>query len=164
MGSCSDAFVRCLKSVCALLMDMAVGSCFRSGADTTPGDTSVNAWWVWQELLEARLLDRFVWGISNKKIIVKNRGRTLILIFLVMFVEWRICVGNLIIIGPDNGLAPGRHKAIIWANAAILLIGPSGTTFSEIIIEILSVPFKIMRLKGSSAKWRPFCFDLKDVW
>ena len=46
------------------------------------------------------------------------------------------CVGNLTIIGSDNGLSPGRHQAIIWTNAGILLIGPLGTNFSEILIEI----------------------------
>ena len=43
-----------------------------------------------------------------------------------------ICVGNLTIIGSDNGLSPGRRQAIIWPNAGILLIGPLGTNFSEI--------------------------------
>ena len=46
------------------------------------------------------------------------------------------CVGNLTIIGSDNGLSPGRRQAIIWTNAGILLIGPLGTNFSEILIEI----------------------------
>ena len=32
-----------------------------------------------------------------------------------------ICVGNLTIIGPDNGLSPDRRQAIIWTNAGILL-------------------------------------------
>ena len=45
-----------------------------------------------------------------------------------------ICVGKLTIIGPDNGLSPGRRQAIIWTNAGILLIGPLGTNFSEMII------------------------------
>ena len=43
-----------------------------------------------------------------------------------------ICVGKLTIIGPDNGLLPGRHQAIIWTNAGILSIGPLaclGTNF-----------------------------------
>ena len=35
-----------------------------------------------------------------------------------------ICIGNLTIIGSDNGLSPGRRQAIIWTNAGILLIGP----------------------------------------
>ena len=37
-----------------------------------------------------------------------------------------ICVGNLIIIGSDNGLSPGRRQAIFRINAGILLIGPLG--------------------------------------
>ena len=71
-----------------------------------------------------------------------------------------ICVSNLTIIGPDNGLSPGRRQAIIWTNALILLIGPLGTNFSEILIEIQTFSFKKMRLKVSSAKWRPFCLGL----
>ena len=47
-----------------------------------------------------------------------------------------ICVGNLTIIGPDNGLSPGRRQAIIWTNAGILLNGPWGTKFNEILIGI----------------------------
>ena len=71
-----------------------------------------------------------------------------------------ICVGNLTIIGSDNGLSPDRHQAIIWTNAGLLLIGPLGTNFSELSIEILTLSFKKMRLKVSSAKRRPFCLGL----
>ena len=71
-----------------------------------------------------------------------------------------ICVSNLIIIGSDNGLSPGRRQAIIWTNAGIFLIGPLRTNFNEILIEILTFSFKKMRLKVSSAKWRPFCLGL----
>ena len=71
-----------------------------------------------------------------------------------------ICVGKLTIIGSDNGLSPGRRKAIIWTNAGILLIGPLGTNFSEISIKILTFSFTKMRLKVSSAKWRPFRLGL----
>ena len=71
-----------------------------------------------------------------------------------------ICVGNLTIIGSDNGLSPGRRPAVIWTNAGILLIGPLGTNFSEILIEILTFSFKKMCLKVSSAKWCPFCLSL----
>ena len=35
-----------------------------------------------------------------------------------------ICVGNIAIIGSDNGLSPGRRQAIIRTNAGMLLIGP----------------------------------------
>ena len=68
-----------------------------------------------------------------------------------------ICVRNLSIIGSDNGLSPGRHQDIIWTNAGILFIGPLGTNFNEILIEIHTVSFKKMHLKMSSGKRRPFC-------
>ena len=71
-----------------------------------------------------------------------------------------ICVGNLTIIGPDNGLPPGRRQAIIWTNAGILLIEPLRTNFSEISIEIHTFSFKEMHFKMSSGKWRPSCLGL----
>ena len=74
-----------------------------------------------------------------------------------------ICVSNLTITGPDNGLSPGRRQAVIWTNAGILLIGPLGTNFSEILIEINTFSFKKMRLKMSSAKWRPFRLGLNEL-
>ena len=71
-----------------------------------------------------------------------------------------ICVRKLTIIGSDNSLSPDRRQAIIWTNAGILLIGPLGTNFSQILIEILTFSIKKMRLKVSSAKRRPFCLGL----
>ena len=73
-----------------------------------------------------------------------------------------ICVVKLTIIGSDNGLSPGRRQAIIWTNAEILLIGPLGTNFIEILIGIKKFSFKKMHLKVSSAKWRPFCLGLNE--
>ena len=35
----------------------------------------------------------------------------------------QICVGNLIFIGSDISLSPGRRQATVWANAGMLLIG-----------------------------------------
>ena len=70
------------------------------------------------------------------------------------------CVGNLTIIGSDNGLSPGRRQAIIWTNAEISLIGLIGTDVSEILTEIYTFLFKKMHLKMSSAKWRPYCLVL----
>ena len=64
---------------------------------------------------------------------------------------------KLTIIGSDNGSLPDRRQAIIWTNVGLLLIGPLGTTFSEILIEILTFSFKKMRLKVSFAKRQPFC-------
>ena len=66
-------------------------------------------------------------------------------------------------IGSDNGLSPGRHRAIIWTNAGMLLIGPWGTNFSEILIEIQTFSFMKKRLKMSFAKSRPFCLGLNEL-
>ena len=71
-----------------------------------------------------------------------------------------ICVGNLTIIGSDNGLSPGRRQAIIYINAGILSIGPLGTNFNEISIGIQTFLFNKMHFKMSSAKRRPFCLGL----
>ena len=65
-----------------------------------------------------------------------------------------IRVSKVAIIGSDNGLSPGLHQAIIWTNDAILLIGPLGTTFSEILIGIQTFSFKKLHFKMLSAKWR----------
>ena len=65
-----------------------------------------------------------------------------------------ICVGNLTIIGSDNGLSLGRRQAIIWTIVGILLVG---TKSSEILITIHAFSITKMHLKGLSAKWRPSC-------
>ena len=81
-----------------------------------------------------------------------------------------ICVSKLTSIGSDNGLSPDRRQAIIWTSAGILLIGPLGTNFSEILIEILIFSFWKMRLKVLSAKWQLYCLNLNvlkgtvDAW
>ena len=71
-----------------------------------------------------------------------------------------MCVGNLAIIGSDNGLSPRRRQAIIWTNAGLLLIKPLGTNFNEVLIKNLTFSVMKMRLKVSYAKWRPSCLDL----
>ena len=68
--------------------------------------------------------------------------------------------GKLIIIGSDNGLSPTRPQAIIWTTAGILLIGPSGTNFSEIFIGIQTFSVKKMHLKMSYARSCSFCLGL----
>ena len=74
-----------------------------------------------------------------------------------------ICVSKLTIIGSDNGLSPDRRQAIIWTNAGILLIGPLGTNFSEILIEIQTFSLKKIRLKMSSAKCCSFRLGLNKL-
>ena len=71
-----------------------------------------------------------------------------------------ICVGKLTIIGSDNGMSPERRQAIIWTNAGILLMGPLGTNFSEILIEIRTFSLKKIRLKMSSGKCCSFRLGL----
>ena len=73
-----------------------------------------------------------------------------------------IFVGNLTIIGSDNGLSPSRRQAITLTDVGILLIGPVGINFSEIVIEIHIFSFKKIHLKMSSRKMasilsRPQC-------
>ena len=81
-----------------------------------------------------------------------------------MLTHWgrvtHMCVSKITIIGSDNGLSPGGRQAIIWTSVAILLIGPLGTNFSEILIKTYTFSFKKMHLKMSSGKWRPFCLSL----
>ena len=73
------------------------------------------------------------------------------------------CIINLTLIGSDNGLSPGWHQAVIWTNAGILLIGPLGTNFIEIIFEIQTLSFKKKYLKLSSVKYRPCCLGLNEL-
>ena len=90
--------------------------------------------------------------------------------FMDWFVKWfplthwgrvtHISTSKLAIIDSGNVLLPGQHQAIIWTNAGILFIGPLGTNFNEILVEIYIFSFKKMHLKMSSGKWRPFCRDL----
>ena len=102
----------------------------------------------------------FVWNFM-KFVPMGLIGNTSALVYLT---HWgrgtHICVVKLTIIGSDNDLSPGRRQTIIWTNARILLIGPLGTNFSEILIEIQTFSFKKMHLKMSSAKWRPFYLGL----
>ena len=56
-------------------------------------------------------------------------------------------------------MSPSRRQAIIWTNTGISSIGPLGTQFSEILIEIHTFSFTKMQLK-MSGKWRPFCLGL----
>ena len=47
-----------------------------------------------------------------------------------------ICISQLITIVSDNGLSPDRRQASIWNNDGILLFGPMGRNFSEILKDI----------------------------
>ena len=58
-----------------------------------------------------------------------------------------ICVSKLTIIGSNDGLSPGLRHAIIWTNDGISLIGPLGTIFNDILIEIHRFSFKKIHSK-----------------
>ena len=70
----------------------------------------------------------------------------------------QLCISELIIIGSDNGLVPGRHQVFIWTNDRILSIWPLGII--EILIEIHTFSFQKIHLQISSAKCRPFFLGL----
>ena len=103
------------------------------------------SWWQ-LKLLADNVLPNSSSSMQNKVVIVLTHwGRAT-----------HICVGKLTTIDSDNGLSPGRRQAIIWTIAGILLIGPLGTNFSEILMGIQTFSFKKMHLKMSPAKWRSF--------
>ena len=66
-----------------------------------------------------------------------------------------IWVSNLTIIGSENGLSPCQRQAIIWTYDGILLIGPLGTNFSEILIEIHKFSFRFHHVSNNFA-WALF--------
>ena len=71
-----------------------------------------------------------------------------------------ICVSKWTLIGSYDGLSPGQRQAIILTDAGILSIGPLGTYFGEILIEMYVFSFKKIHLKLPSGNWRPFCLGL----
>ena len=73
-----------------------------------------------------------------------------------------ICNSKVTIIGSDNGLLPAQHQATIWISGGILLIGPLGTNFSEILIEIHTFPFRKMHLKCHL--WKGDHFAPASMW
>ena len=75
-----------------------------------------------------------------------------------------VCFSKLTITNSDNSLSPRRRQAIIWTSARISLIGPLGTNFDEISIEIHTFSFKKIHMKMSPGKWWPSCLGLNVPW
>ena len=65
-----------------------------------------------------------------------------------------ICVNKPIIIDSDNGLSPGRRRAIIWTNDRILLIFTIRDKLEWTINRNSYIFLK---------KWRPFCLCLNEL-
>ena len=74
-----------------------------------------------------------------------------------------ICVSKFSILGSDNGLSPGRRQTIIWTNAGLLLIGPLGTNFNEIVIKIQENAFEMVVWK-MAAIWSIGLNVLNKIW
>ena len=101
-----------------------------------------------------------LWIVYNKGNAIPLKG----IMHVCIEVERRIYASvTKSIIGSDNGLSSGRRQAIILNNDGILLIGPLGTNFSEILIEILTTSLKKCvwkcRLRNGSHLSRPQCVD-----
>ena len=62
--------------------------------------------------------------------------------------------------GRVTHICVGKLTIIIWINVGILLMGPLGTNFSEILIEIQTFSLKKIRLKMSSVKYCSFRLGL----
>ena len=108
-----------------------------------------DCWWYWMLFLRRPFI---TW---LKRSILTHWGRVTHIYIYASF--------NMVIICSDNGLLPLWHQAIIWTNAKILIIGPLGTNFSEILIGVQTFSFKKLHLKRSSAKWRLFYLGLNEL-
>ena len=81
-----------------------------------------------------------------------------------------ICVSKLTTVGSDNGLAPGRRQAIIWADAGILSSWPLDTNFCETLTEIHTFSLIKMYLKMlcqcemAAILSRPQCVNASMDW
>ena len=78
----------------------------------------------------------------------------------VIVAKWQIYASvNWATFGSDNCLVPGRHQAIVWTNAGVLLSRPSETNFCEILIVIHISTSKKMNLILLFTKCWPFCLS-----
>ena len=53
-----------------------------------------------------------------------------------------ICISNLTIMDSNNVFSFGRRRTIVWTNAGLLVIGPLGINYSEILIKFHMFSFK----------------------
>ena len=87
----------------------------------------------------------------NKKVACFRRHFQIQILNIIVFwlkfplTQWgrvmHICVRKLTIIGSDNDLSPGWRQAIIGTGTGKLSIGPLGTNFSEILIEVYTLSY-----------------------
>ena len=95
---------------------------------------------------------------ANQILLVTNSILKKLRLIEVEWTQWsKYALVNYVTFGSDNGLSPGQRQAIIWSSVGILIIGPLGTIFSEILIGIQTFSIKKMKkmhlkLKMSSVK------------
>ena len=95
--------------------------------------------------------------LSNRLIVITDSETTQASLLTHWDQVTHICVGKQPTHGSNNGLWPGRSEAIIWTSAGILLIGPLGTNFSEMLIGIQTSSFTKMHLKIAPILSRTQC-------
>ena len=113
--------------------------------DMLPNYFWVKFWWGWLIMAwwSSQIMFCYLFGA---KPLTEPMVLHVHVIIQILLTHWgwvmHICVNKVPIIGSDNGLSPGWRKAIIWTIAVILLIGPSGTNFSKILIEMYTFSYK----------------------
>ena len=110
----------------------------------------------------------FISGVTQRRLddkkIIPNVlcDPTNIIVGSELFLITHVYVG----IGSGNGSSTVRCLAITWTNFDVLSIGPLGTKFSKIWIEMKHFSLMKRHLKMWSVKWRPFCelcYILKQI-
>ena len=71
-----------------------------------------------------------------------------------------ICVGNLITIGSDNGLSPGRCQVIIWTNTGIHIVYWTTRNTPQWNVNRNSYIYIQGNTFVNVCKWRQFCLGL----
>ena len=108
-------------------------------------------WWI-QIYVKHVWLDKNTW--CHAKHLINIGGKDMINSKLIYsrLTHWgqvtHMC-HKIIIFGSDNGLSPGHHEAIIWTCAGMLLIGPIGSIFNDILIKFIQ-----FHSRNSSSKSR----------
>ena len=110
-----------------------------------PPDGSLKWDYLWVKALDPIQVHHEHMGKSCMLLLQNNHTHYPLLFHTHRFTHWarvmHICISKLTVIGSDNGLAPAPCRAIIWANAGILLIWNLGTNFSEISSKIHILSF-----------------------
>ena len=79
-----------------------------------------------------------------------------------------ICISKLTTINSDNGLSPGRHQVIIWANARWNIVNSNFRNKLQWNLKRNSYIFTKKYIEKNTLKWRPLCLGLNvltlDPW